>query len=198
MVVGAFDDDADRLWFQLREADANIDAWIHVGGAGYRRNLCQRYGNFDGLTSISATGAVSPSFRNDITNDLYRAYRQSYVRTHNEDPSQRADLAASGVYMLVEHVLPGIDGEATPESIRQAIMELNLTQASGMMGEGLAFADNGSFNEMAGVIAQQQQNGAFCSAWPDAIATCSDEILPFPTWRERALANENYVCPSAA
>ncbi|MBC7811311.1 MAG: hypothetical protein H7175_09195, partial [Burkholderiales bacterium] len=42
-----------------------------------------------------------------------------------------------------------------------------------------------------GAVVRQQQGSFFCSVWPEEIATCAADIQPFPTWRERALLEQN-------
>lgn len=195
VVLAAFERDGDRLWFGAREADANVSAWIHVGSEGYKRGLCERLGNIEGFIGIDSTGPVSVTYRQDTAGDIYTTYRQIYMTTHSAEPTERADLAASGVYLLLKHMLPSVNGEFTAENIRAAVLGLNLTDPAGLMGEGLVFSDG--INAAPGIIVQQQQGNNFCSIWPSAIATCSGSLIPFPTWVERAKMDELYSCGSS-
>jgi ABC-type branched-subunit amino acid transport system substrate-binding protein len=194
VILVAFDRDADSLWYALRQADANIGAWAHVGSPAYRRDLCSRFGNNDGFISISPTGAVNLDYRHEATGDLYRRYRETYTRLFSESPTERADLSASGVYMLLTFVLPTITDGFDPQSVRNAIIETQVKQPAGLMGEGLAFAINDSHNQSPALVVQQRQEGAFCTAYPDSIATCGVPIVEFPTWRQRALQEETVGC----
>ncbi len=190
----AFNNDADRLWFSLREADANIGAWIHTGNSGFLRNLCSRYGNHDGVISIDTTGPVSLDYRETVVGDVASLYQDAYVREFSEEPSNAAELSAAGTYMLLRYVLPEVNGDLTPENIREAIMGLSIEDGSGLMGEGLQLDADTRLNERPGYVVQQRQEGRFCTLGPNSIATCFADIQPFPTWRERALLEESTVC----
>lgn len=188
VVLSVFDQDGERLWYALREADTNIDAWIHVGSEGYRRDICES-ANSEGFISINTAGPVSASYRMERIGEIDRLYRAAYRSAYGSAPSATADLSASGVYLLLKHVLPNVTGEINAESIREAAQALDLGDSTGLMGESLAF-DAAGVNQYPALIARQQQGRAFCSVWPESIATCSS-LLEFPTWRERALAVEN-------
>ena len=188
VMLGAFDDDADRLWFAMRQADANVSGLLQVGSAGYRRNLCDRFGNFDGFITVSPAGRISATYLTTV--ELYDTFRERYLRNNSSTASEQAMLSASGVYMLLHHVLPTVEGDYTAENIRQAILNVDIPAFSGFMGEGFSIADG--VNSSPGVIIQQRQQGVFCTTWPDSIAMCAVEA--FPTWRERALREESTTC----
>jgi len=196
VILSVFDRDGERMWYALREADANIDAWIHVGSEGYRRDICQS-ANSEGFISINTAGPVSQPYRDEQIGEIYDLYRAAYQKNYGTAPSATADLSASGVYLLLRYVLQNIEGEITAESIRDATLALDLNDSVGLMGEGLSFDANG-MNQHPSVIARQQQGQNFCSIWPESIATCASR-LAFPTWRDRALAVENRLsCGGAA
>lgn len=194
VILAAFERDGDRLWFGARYADANVGAWIHVGSEGYKRGLCERLGNIDGFIGIDSTGPISTTYRQEIAGEFYANYRRIYMRTHSVEPTERADLAASGVYLLLKHVLPVVEGDFTAENIRTALLSLDLREV-GLMGEGLIFEDG--LNAAPGIVVQQQQGGNFCSVWPSAIGTCAGGLTPFPTWVERAKMDELHTCGSS-
>ncbi|GAB4508430.1 MAG: hypothetical protein OHK0046_00780 [Anaerolineae bacterium] len=194
VLVSTFDSDADGLWYALREADANIAAWVHIGGPGYRSGLCRRYGNNDALISVTTLGEVSMDYQEALDGDRVRLFREHYVRANSSLPSQSASSAAAGVYMLLRYVLPELNGDLTPENIRETIMSVDVPPLSGLMGEGLAIDPETNVNRYPGVLIQQRQNGQFCTLWPEGVATCSASIEPFPTWRERALRTSGAVC----
>lgn len=190
----AFNADADRLWYGLRQADANVAAWVHVGSAGFRRDLCERYGNHEGVISISMTGPVNTAYHAELAGTLLSTYDEAYRALFDTAASSLADLSAGGTYLLLRHVLPGIDGEMTPDTIREAILALDLEAPIGLRGEGLRFDPVAGANLLPGVIVQQRQVGGFCSVWPETIATCEAGIAPFMTWRERAVAENETTC----
>ncbi len=194
VILGAFDNDADRLWYQLREKDANINAWIHVGSAGYRQNLCSRFGNYDGFISVTASGHVSRTYRDEVSGSIYRTFVEAYLRAASTEPSESAELAASGVYMLLRHILPEVEGDFTAENIRSTIMGITIDESVGLMGEGFSLDAETHENLVPGVVVEQRQQGRLCSIWPSTIATCVLPVQPFPTWRERALMDESRTC----
>jgi branched-chain amino acid transport system substrate-binding protein len=194
VVLATFEHDGDHMWYAAQQADANVGAWIHVGGEGYRRGMCERVGNLDGFISIDASGPIDRASREEMIGDVYRAYREAYLAENNREPSELADLAASGVYMLLRHVLPQTGGDYAATDIREAIHSLNVQQAMGLIGEGISFGATGGRNAASSVVVQQSQNGNFCSVWPSGLASCLGGVQPFPTWRERALADENRSC----
>lgn len=198
VMLVAFNNDADRLWSALRQADANIAAWIHVGAEGYRDNLCQRYGNTDGIISVSPTGPVSEAYREAVIGEIYRLYRRNYMRANSTIPTPRADLSASGVYLLLAHLFPEVRGDYSAENIRQAIIETDIGTNLGLMGEGLSIDPQTGINQYSSAIIQQRQDGRFCSNFPPDIATCAVPVVTFPTWRERAIKEESEVCSDSA
>ncbi len=189
VILSVFDRDGERLWYALREADANIDAWIHVGSESYRRDICQN-ANSDGFISINTAGPVTEEYRASRIWKINDFYRAAYQQDYGTAPSWTADLSASGVFVLLQNVLPlAMDNGLSAESIRAVARSVNISDSAGLMGEGLAFDANG-VNQHPAIIARQQQGRAICSVWPESVATCSS-VLPFPTWRERAMAVEN-------
>jgi branched-chain amino acid transport system substrate-binding protein len=190
VILAAFDDDGQRMWYALRQADANIKAWIHIGSAGYRPDLCQRFGNIEAFVSVDAAGQVNPDYRARLT-DVYDAYRKAYLAAFSYQTHERSDLSAAGVYVLLHEALPKVTGAYTATAIRDALLQLDKADPIGLMGEGLSFDPNTHVNRRAGVIVEQAQDGGFCPVWPGAIASCKP--LAFPTWRERALASEKGV-----
>jgi branched-chain amino acid transport system substrate-binding protein len=194
----AFDYDADWLWWALREADANIAAWIHVGSEGYKRELCQRYGNTEALISVTAAGAMSQRYQEAALGEIFTTYRSEYVSSFATLPDDTASIAAAGTYMLLRHVLNAVEGDLTPDTIRSAILSAEAPRGSGLMGEGLRFDPDSGENQYASAVIQQRQFGSFCTLWPEHGATCQEEVVHFPTWRQRALAEEQAVCSDPA
>jgi branched-chain amino acid transport system substrate-binding protein len=190
VILSVFDRDGERLWNALREADAKIEAWVHVGSEGYRRDIC-RSANSEGFISVNTAGPVSEDYRNAQIGEIYDRYRATYRAAYGDEPEAAAHLGASGVYMLLRYVLPRIEGDITAESIRAAAQALDFDNSVGLMGEGLAFDANGVNRHPAAIVRQQQGRG-ICSIWPESIATCTSR-LEFPTWRERALAVESQL-----
>jgi branched-chain amino acid transport system substrate-binding protein len=193
VILAAFDRDGNRLWYALRDADANIDAWLHIGSEGYRRDLCARALNIEAFMSVSAVGNVDVDYREAVLGVVYDEYLSTYLAEYSTQPSDEADLSAAGVYLLLHHVLPAVEGDYTAENIREAALNIDFDSAVGMMGEGIVFGDESSRNEAASVLIRQQQGQHFCSLFPADIATCSGSIVPFPTWRERALEQERGI-----
>ncbi len=185
--------DGYTLWWMLREANANVGAWIDIGTQGYRQRLCDELVNLDGFISLGAVGEVNADYRAGL-GDVPRLYRRQYVRSYGSQPTETADLAASGVYLLLHHVLPRVEGEYTPESIRAAALSVDLTDV-GLLGEGLALQGDGT-NAAASAIFRQQQGSRYCTVAPSSVATCFAPPMSFPTWRERAVqsASRNFTC----
>jgi ABC-type branched-subunit amino acid transport system substrate-binding protein len=193
VVVIGYESDADTLWHNLRQADANIHAWIHIGGSSYRRNTCDRLGNTDGLISISTTGEVNPAYYSGDMNVIYQRYWRTYWQQFSQTPDERADQAASGMYLLLRYILPSAQSY-TPEGVREAIIRADVPAPAGFLGEGLAFPFGEGINSRASSPVWQRQNGQFCTVFPDVIATCQNSLQPFPTWRERARLEAQFPC----
>ena len=190
VVVNTFENQADRFWYQMRQADSNVKAWIQVGGDQYRRHMCPQFGNVDGLITISATGQVNSAFRQLVANPVYDRYQMMYEQMFGELPGERADLGASGTYLLLRHVLP----QVTNFSVDEVNMAITVASGSGLMGEALHF--DGGANQLALASIQQAQLGQFCSIMPGGVGTCNAPLQTFPTWRERAVAAETAMCRS--
>jgi ABC-type branched-subunit amino acid transport system substrate-binding protein len=192
LIFSGFDEDGEYLWYDLREADANIKAWIQVGSQGYGREWCERGGNMQGFISIDATGPVNDNYRREAMGEVYTLYRRVYLNEYGTEPSYRADLSAAGMYMLLHYILPAIDGDITPTQFASGVLSIPYSEGQiGMMGEGTWVDSVGEINGSLGEVVRQQQGSFFCSVWPEEIATCAAGVQPFPTWRERALMEQN-------
>jgi hypothetical protein len=185
IILISFDAEAYYLWYDAREADANLDAWLHIGSEGYWYNLCARAQNIEGFMSLSPFAAASEEYRDAAIGEIDTLYRELYEQSYDEDAPLEANLSASGVYLLLRYVLPNIEGELTAENVRAAIQSLDIHDSIGLMGEGLAF--EGGLNVASVAPVRQQQDGRFCSVYPSAIATCVRSVESFPTWRARAI-----------
>jgi hypothetical protein len=194
VVVVAFDQDTDRLWYNMREADANVEAWIQVGGDNFRRDTCNRLGNTDGLISISLSGGGSSQYRLASIGAVYEQYTASYQEQFGRAPSENADLAASGMYLLLRYILPTVAGDFTPESVRSAILSAEVDAPAGLMGEGLSIQADSGENGYGVAVVQQRQHNQFCTIFPSAVATCADPLQSFPTWRERVTDAQYATC----
>lgn len=180
LMLAALRNDARTLWSQMRQADANVDLWVEVGGERLQQNRCHS----EGMIRVEAIGEISPDYRDPI--DLYAKYVEIYEDLNGEAPTLEADLAASGMYMLATIILPQIEGAYTPQNVRAAIQAAAIADPIGLMGEGLWM--DGSHNQAASVIIQQYQDGVLCTLAPSHVATCRAPRQAFPTWREHALA----------
>jgi hypothetical protein len=186
VMVATFEGDANHFWNTLRQADANIAAWVQIGSQ--LDNDCNSFA----ALSVRATGEVSDGFRQSAAGPIYDRYRQIYQDEFGLR-GERADLAASGVYLLLTHILPrDTDQALTTENIRSAILGSDASLLSGLMGEGLDFETG--INTAASPVIQQRQWDGFCSVSPGILATCTSELQSFPTWRDRAVAASNGVC----
>ncbi|NWF68292.1 MAG: ABC transporter substrate-binding protein [Chloroflexi bacterium] len=195
LLLITFESDGYFLWYNAREADANVDAWLHIGGTGYWRGLCARQANVEGFMSLAAYGPVSVEYRQSVMGTLEQEYREAYTRAQNTPPSLEADLSAAGVYLLLRYGLPALEGDWSAENMRATLQALTVEMGSGMLGEGLLFV--AGVNQAAVSIVRQQQNRLFCSVAPEAVATCLTGVQPLPTWRERARAT-NWGCAPEA
>jgi hypothetical protein len=184
VIVAAFERDADRLWFQLRQADANLVAWVQVGGDQYRHNMCGRIGNTDGIISISAAGTVNAAYRVAAIGPLYTAYLAAYETQFQRAPGEQTDLAASGTYILLREILLHAQGDFTPVTIQQAAGN-TISGATALMSERWSPDPATWLNQAALGIVAQQQSQAFCTISPGSVATCELPVQPLPTWRER-------------
>lgn len=193
LVSTSFNEDADTLWYNMREADANVAAWIHIGNEGYREGMCSRIGNSEGFISIGAGGPVSEDFRSAMDTAIYRQYLHQHQLAFDRAPVEREQLSASGMYTLLRDVLPNVDDYNSAKAIRTTILETKDTHV-GLMGYGFAVTSEPAVNASASIIVQQRQDGVLCSTWPSAIVTCNTPVQPFPTWRQRVLASEREGC----
>jgi hypothetical protein len=182
VMVATFEGDAEFFWDMLRQADANITAWVQVGS-----QLSDTCDSFAAI-SVDASGEVDRRFRHNRGGEVYTRYEAIYEAEFDEAPNEQADLAASGVYLLLEHLLEG----DIPETIREDIFNKEVDLSSGLMGEGWTLENN--LNTAISPIIQQRQTEGFCSVLPGNLATCTNPLQSFPTWRERAVARSRGEC----
>ena len=190
LVVVGFDDTPDDLWYYLREADANLDAWIQVGSEVSGCIYCRHVRNTDGLIWVRAAGNVNTDYRLGIIGAVYEQYVDHYQDQFDSLPDTRADLAASGVFTLLRWILPEAGDQITAASVRAAAFATEVASLNGMMGEGWRLVNDSIQyqNQHAAVIFSQRQNGTYCVVAPVAVASCAQGLQRFPTWRERAVA----------
>ncbi len=191
VIFSGFDDDGERLWYSLREADANILAWLHIGSEGYRQTICNRPSSAEGFIGVNASGPVDNDARRASMGGVYEAYREIYLRENSAIPTPDADLSAAGVYTLLTDVLPRVEGDIAPETVRAAILAQSVPVGQGMFGEGLQF--EGGRNLSSQAIVRQQQGPRFCTLAPGEYATCVSQVRLFEDWRSRAIAEESGV-----
>ncbi len=193
VVVIAFNRDSDRFWLNMRQADANVMAYIQVGESD-RCNSCQRIGNSDGLIIVSRTGAVSDIYREQQIGSLYDQYKAIYMKQFALLPDVTADLSASNTYLLLHNILPETVNDFTVSNVQQKIQAAQVAAGSGLMGEGFTIDSTALINQSAVAIIQQRQGQQLCLLFPSEIATCTAELLPFPTWRERVSQPQYASC----
>jgi ABC-type branched-subunit amino acid transport system substrate-binding protein len=194
MVIVAFDRDSDQMWLSMRQADANVLAYIQVGSEPTRRNACNRIGNSDHLVTITRTGAVSDAYRQQYIGAVDEHYTAAYMKQFALLPDAAADLSASSVYLLLHDLLPQTANDFTVSNIQRILQSAQLPTSSGIMGEGFQLDNTSFINQSAVAIVQQRQDNRFCSLFPSEIATCSADLQPFPTWRERVSLPEFASC----
>jgi ABC-type branched-subunit amino acid transport system substrate-binding protein len=188
VAVAAFEDDADQFWFDLRQADATISAWVQMTTDSAAPVPCARFGHAEAYINVGPVGPASPAYRASLGGD-YERYAGQYQNTFNSSPSPRADLAASGVYLLLRYALAEADA-FTPDGIRTAILSAHIDHSAGFWGEGLDMEAATGLNRSAAVLVSQQQREGLCVLEPAAAATCQQPLQPFGTWRQRALASQ--------
>jgi ABC-type branched-subunit amino acid transport system substrate-binding protein len=172
VVVLSFSNDADRLWEAMQQADANVAAWLHLGGDDYRNSLDNRIGNSEGMLLVGANGVPTDSFAQWIAPEIYEAYLDNYEDLFGETPNQESNLSAIGVYSLLRELLPHVES-LSAEDIR-AIMEARPRASWWESSE-------------AALLVEQNQDGDFCILAPSVYTTCEDGLQAFPTWRQRVL-----------
>ncbi|HEX2622979.1 MAG TPA: ABC transporter substrate-binding protein [Phototrophicaceae bacterium] len=184
VVVVAFNRDSDQFWLSMRQADANVIAYIQVGEPD-RRNSCERIGNSDSLITVSRTGVVNNTYREQQIGSVYDQYTSIYMKQFALLPDVVADLSASNTYLLLHDILPETVDDFTVSNVQQKIQAAKRPVGSGLMGEGFTIEGTSAVNQAAVAIIQQRQDNRLCSLFPSDIATCSAGLQPFPTWRER-------------
>lgn len=187
VILVTFQTVADSLWRSMRDADANVEGWLNVGDPGYRFGLCNRIGESDGLITIHRFAMTNPD------NDIFDEFATYYQTEFGKFPTERSHLTASGVYMLLSYVLPQFDDNPSADAIRDAIYSASADMGDGLMGEGLSVSAESGSNELASLVVQQNQSGAFCTASPSALATCST-VEEFSSWRDRAIMQDEQGC----
>lgn len=182
VVMIGFQDDIDRLWRAMRQADANVDVWLHYTGISGTNAYCYS----EGMMTFGISGNEGIDLNATADPRLAQLYLDTYHDLFDDAPTARANLAAAGTVALLRHILPSVDGDYTPDAIRQAIQTTRIAPQTALFGMGVHMdADTGA-NQAATVRVQQEQNGAYCTILPGALSTCDQPQQPFPTWRERA------------
>jgi hypothetical protein len=168
---------AEQLWNAMRRADANVEAWLMTGDSDDISQSCKRFGNTDSIIVIGTAGLVQDTFPTLIDERIYNLYTLFYTETNGQPPTETANRSASGVYVLLQNILTDTANPVSLDSFEQSVMAINSEE----LGIGA-------------VTIRQNQEGEFCLLSPSDLMTCLQPYQSFPTWRNRAITQEQRGC----
>ena len=142
-------------------------------------------GDANGVMNLGVTADFNPG-------GLLPPARALYDRFHAEHAKQFPDKTASaqtglgfnGMLTLLREVVPRA-GSMDPEHIRQAALELDLPEGSGVLGWGTKFDATSHDNVRAAPFVSQWQRGALRVTGPASFAQVKPVTGPLPPWGQR-------------
>lgn len=170
--------DATNLWFDMRQADANVQAWLMLGQD--RLMLTRRHGvdrDTTGVMTIDVNHFALADVAQAISVEWYDAFLHQYSEYADAVPDTRAMSAAVGTHHLLYAILSQLGTEVSSDKIRSGLQDTSDTEQFGVL-DGLP------------LTVYQQQSDGYCLLSPLAFATCNAPMQPFPTWRQRVLDNQ--------
>jgi len=182
MITAMSSEVMDRWWSAMRQADANVSAWLTLST---EMPLTPDFYPC-GVTTFSA--ASENNLAGNIYGDTYALYLDEFQSQFGESPSPRADLSALGVYLLstiLVHGPPGYDIMALDVHDFSSLLVGTAVGNNIMAGENWRYDDASGFNQNAQTIIGQVQEGGLCILSPDQLATCSNPLQSLDTWRDR-------------
>lgn len=168
----SLNDDAYALWSQMREADANVDAWLLFG---QERLITPRYSNYldvNGLLVIGSHHIAVETIDQAIPAPYYEAFVTAYQAQMNRPLDLDALNAAVGTYALLTALPDDASVPLTSTRLRAILQTMTDHQWHDLE------------DDMPLVVRQVQEDD-YCLIAPRSLATCDDPLQPFPTWRDR-------------
>lgn len=178
LLVISIRDDATDLWFAMRQADANVDAWMFLGQDNLM--ITRRYVDDRDTTGVMVIGSqhfAVESIEQVIPAERYVAFRDAYHDIADQTPDIQALSAAVGTYYLLASVFSDTSEALTGDEIRQALENTSDTAIFNM-------------TDISPLVVRQNQVTGYCLLAPAPLMTCSEPMQPFPTWRQRAINNQ--------
>ncbi len=166
--------DASLLMKQIKEL--RMDAKVFAGGAaGFAIPEFLTNAGEAAEYVFSAT-LWSPKVKYPGVMDFYNKYNQKF----NKEAGYHAALAYSAVYVIQDALIR--TKEKTPDAIRDALKETNMTTVFGPV----RFEDKDGYQNQNFVdtLLLQVQKGKFETVWPANFASAK-YIYPIPSWKDR-------------
>lgn len=170
--------DANSLWFAMRQADANVDAWMMLGQE--ELTLTNHYADDLDTTGVMIIGSqhiAVESVEQAISQEWYTLFLQAYRDLSDDAPDTEVLSAAVGTHHLLVSVLSQVSSDITSEAVRDIMQN-----SSGI--------DLFNMTDTLPLAVRQQQENGYCLLAPASFRTCDAPMQAFPTWRQRALDNQ--------
>jgi branched-chain amino acid transport system substrate-binding protein len=183
--------DAVVLCKQLRGLDVNPSAIIGTSAGWGVPNLAQNIGKaVNGIFSSDFPCEVNPKALTPEALALREEFLKRYIEMKNgQRPSANAWLSFAGTMVLFNEVFPKVKS-LDPDEVRAAALSLDLPAGSMANGCGLKFVphneENGGQNERAFCTILQWLEDKVNVVYPEKYATRNPELIPLPTWSQRA------------
>lgn len=183
--------DAIILCKQIREMDVNPKALLGTSAGWGVPNFAQNIGKTArGIFSSDFPTDVNPRALTEHAFEIREDFVKRYIARRNVPPTSNTYLAFAGTMLLFEHVLPKVKN-LDPDEIKAAALSLDLPDGTMANGCGAKFVphdqENGGQNIRAFcTMLQWGANDKIDVVYPEKYANREPELIPLPTWAERA------------
>jgi branched-chain amino acid transport system substrate-binding protein len=177
-------DDGVGIWKAVLSAHVPLKGAVGTSSAFCMPEFSRRLGA--GAIGVFAAdkpdATISPSALSPTGQALLAQAKAAYGPQPMDIPAVAGFV---GGWTLFHYVLPDIDGSVSPDSIRQAALNVDVPVGDSINGGGVKFAPPGALDEgqntrAAAVVGQWQAVGVMKVVFPDAYATGRPMTSTYP------------------
>jgi branched-chain amino acid transport system substrate-binding protein len=189
-ISSSYTNDA-RLWQQQTiQLGWTPSAIVGSAGEGHPDFVGTFKEDADWIFTLDIACNIDPSGLNEEQSKLYNEFQEKYKELRGGIlPSTPVCNHFMGAWILIKYVLPTIEGDITPDKVRDAALALDIPEGTLWNGWGVKFAgpdDPMAGQNLRGVVGMNQyQDQKLVLVWPPQVATGEIMNIPMPPWDER-------------
>lgn len=182
VICVSYINDATLLVKTMRAQNFRPKALIGTSGGYGLLALGKNLGNdVNGISEADAPSNIDPKGLPAAGKALNKAFVAKFKAATGRQPDGFSFMGFTGAYALFHDVLPKAKNVDSPDDVRSAAIDANVSLGDYPNGWGLKFDGTGQNTRVFAVI-QQWQEGSLNVIYPDRIATHKPTMIPLPNW----------------